>query len=92
MLLWKKIGKLVLECEDETLKTTETLLDDKNNNIWIMLLPYLYYFIGIYMVVIIDLHLYHFFSCYFYYTKYRPNQKHLLPFNKTIIKLREMRY
>ena len=31
-------------------------------------------------------------SCYFYYTKYRPKQKHLLPFNDTSIKLGDIRY
>ena len=30
-------------------------------------------------------------SCYFYYTKYRPKQKHLLPFSNTIITLGEIR-
>ena len=31
-------------------------------------------------------------SCYFYFTKYWSKQKHLLPFNATIIKLRKIWY
>ena len=31
-------------------------------------------------------------SCYFYYTKYRSKQKHLLPYNNTSIKLDEITY
>ena len=69
------IGKLVLECEDEMLNATETLLNDKK-----VTLPYPHYFIGficLLLLVVICV------SCYFYCSKYQSKQKHLLPFQDT---------
>ena len=80
MLLRKRlIDKLVLECEDETLNTTETLLNDtkvacaKSNC--------LIHAVSLIITCLLV-------SCYFF----QPNEKHLLPFKDTIIKLREIRY
>ena len=52
------IGKLVLECEDEILNTTETSLDDKKET-YKKVMSYSYDFISNYMLVII--------SCCFYW-------------------------
>ena len=78
------IGKLVLECDDETLNTTETLLNDKkaacaksNYFIHTMLLIIICFLLLVVVCI----------SCYFYYTKYRLKQKHLLLFQDTNIKL-----
>ena len=69
------IGKLVLECEDEILNTTESSLDDKKvtcakNNCLIHTISL--GVICLLLLVIICA------SCYFYHTKYRSKQS--LPF------------
>ena len=71
------IVKLVLECEDKTSKTIETLLDVKKlacakincliHTISLVIICFL-------LLVVVCV------SCYSYYTKYRPKQKDLLPF------------
>ena len=78
------IGILVWECKDEVLNTTETLLNDKkvayaksNYFIYTILLEITYLLLLVVICV----------SCYFYYTKYQPKQKYLLPFQDTSIKL-----
>ena len=78
------IGILVWECEDEVLNTMETLLNDKkvayaksNYFIYTILLEITYLLLLVVICV----------SYYFYYTKYQPKQKYLLPFQDTSIKL-----
>ena len=78
------IGILVWECKDEVLNTMETLLNDKkvayaksNYFIYTILLEITYLLLSVAICV----------SCYFYYTKYQPKQKYLLPFQDTSIKL-----
>ena len=82
------IGKLGLEYEDEILDTTETLLNDKkvafSSNCLIHVISLV--IICLLLLVVICV------SCYFYYTKNLPRQKHLLPFNDTTNKLGEIRY
>ena len=83
---WEKrlIGKLVLECEDEVLNTTETLLNDKNvayaksNSIIHTILLVITCLLLLVVICI---------NCYFYYAKYRPKQKDLSPLQYTSIKL-----
>ena len=74
------IGKLVLECECEILNTTETLLNDKKvacpkSNCLI----YNISLVIICLLLLVDICL----SCFIYYEKYRPKQKHLLSINDT---------
>ena len=77
------IGKLVIECEDEILNTTEAtdkkVTFEKSN---CFMHTFLLETICLLLLVVICV------SCYFYYTKYRSKQKHLLPFHDTSIKLR----
>ena len=79
------IGKLVLECEDEILNTTETLLNDKkvahekSNCLLHTISLVIVYFLLLVVVCV---------SCYFFYTKYRLKQ----PFQNIKIKLGEIRY
>ena len=77
-------SKLVLECEDEILNTTETLLNDKkslckksNYLIHTISLAIICFLLLVFICV----------GCYFYYTKYQPKQKHFLAFQDTSIKL-----
>ena len=51
------IGKLVLECEDEVLNTTETSLNDKKGSMCKKLLSYSEYFICYYIFVSISCYL-----------------------------------
>ena len=69
----RQIGKLVLECKDEMLKTPETLLNDKK--IRDKKLPYSHDFIGNYMPVIIGIVS---IGCYYYYTKDWIKKEHVL--------------
>ena len=74
------IDELVLECEDEMINITETLLNDKKvacakSNCLIHTISLV--IICLLLLVVICV------SCYFYYMKYRPKQKHLLPFADT---------
>ena len=74
------IGKLGLECEDEILNTTETLLNDNRvayakSNCFIRAI--LFVIICLLLLVVICV------SFYFYYRRYRPKQKHSLPFQDT---------
>ena len=83
------IGKLVLECEDEILNTTENLFNDRNvacakSNCLIH--TFLLVIICLLLLVVTCV------SFHFYYTKYQPKQKHLLPFNNIVFKLEEIRY
>ena len=69
------LGKLVLECEDEILNTTGTLLNDENEAY--ANTNYLIHTIS--LVIICLLILVVICVSYFYYTKNPPKQKHLLP-------------
>ena len=78
-----------MECEDEILNTTQTLLNHKKvafekSNPLIHIISLIITCLLLLFVICV--------SCYFYYTKYRPKQKHLLPFNDTSIKLGDIRY
>ena len=83
------IGKLVLECEDEILNTTETLLNHKKIAFekiipLIHTIPLVITCLLLLFVICV--------RCYFYITKYQPKQKHSLRFNDTSIKLGDIRY
>ena len=74
------IRKLMLECEDEILNTSETLLDDKNitrKKSNCLIHTFLLIIICLVLLVVIYV------SCYFYYTQYQSKQKHLSPFQDT---------
>ena len=74
------IRKLMLECEDEILNTSETLLDDKNitrKKSNCLIHTFLLIIICLVLLVVIYV------SCYFYYIKYQSKQKHLSPFQDT---------
>ena len=78
-----------MECEDEILNTTQTLLNHKivafeKSNLLIHIISLVIICLLLLFVICV--------SCYFYHTKYRPKQKHLLPFNETSIKLGDIRY
>ena len=72
---------LVLVCEDEILKITETSHDDKEVTHDLHDLQYSHDFIDNYILVI---------SCNYYYTKHWSKQKHLLPYHDTSNKLKEI--
>lgn len=55
-------NKLVLDCDDEILNITETLLDKINSLIHTIVLP----IVCLLLVVVVRI------GCYFYYTKYQP--------------------
>ena len=79
------IGKLILECEDEILNTTEILLNDEKvacSKINCLIHTISFVIICLLLLVVI------FVSCYFYYTKYRSKQ----PFHGIDVKLGEIRY
>ena len=75
---------MALECEDKILSTTETLLNDKRaayaKSICLIHTKSLVIICLFWLVVI-------YVSCYFYYTKYRSEQQHLLTFQNTSIRL-----
>ena len=78
-----------MECEDEILNTTETLLNHKKvafekSNPLIHTISLVITCLLLLFVICV--------CCYFYYTKYRPKQKHLLPFNDISIKLGDITY
>ena len=77
-------SKLVLKCEDEILKTTETV--NKNKNVACVKINCLIQTISLVIICLLLL-IVICVSCYFYYTKHWPKQKHLLPFQDTSIKL-----
>ena len=82
-------GKLLLECIDEILNTAETLLNDENEIFWksnCLIHTTSFAIICLLLLVVIYV------SFCFYYTKYLPKQKYLLPFNNTINKSGEIRY
>ena len=83
------IGKLVLECEDERLNTTKTLYNDKK--VASAKINYLIHTVSLVIICLLLLFAICV-SCSFYYTKYRPKQKHLLTCNDISIKIREVRY
>ena len=76
------IGKLVLECEYEILNKTKSSLNNKKVNAKSNCLTRTVSLV----IICLSLLTVVCFSCYFYYAKYRTKQKHLSPFNDTIIR------
>ena len=78
-------SKLILECKDEILNTTETLIDHKKVTYKKNICLNWQDFIGNHMFVIISCHLCRF---YFYYKEYESKQT----FHNISIKLEKNRY
>ena len=76
-------GKLVLECEYEILNKTKSSFNNKKVNAESNCLTRTASLVIICWLLLTVVC----FSCYFYYAKYRTKQKHLSPFNDTIIRV-----
>ena len=72
------IGKLVSECKDEILNTTEILIDNKK--IICEKSNYLIHTTSLLIKCLLSL-IVVFISCYFHFTKHRLKQKHLLSYH-----------